>query len=59
MNTELIAVLDAGCMLDIAHAAVTAAESRKESRGSHHRSDNPELGDQNMPILISLEGMTL
>ncbi len=59
MNTELIAALDAGCMLDIAHAAVVAAQSRKESRGSHHRSDYPEPGDQNMPILISIDGMTL
>ena len=59
MNTELITVLDAGCMLDIAHAVVVAAESRKESRGSHHRSDYPELGDQNVPILISSDGMIL
>ena len=59
MNTELITALDAGCMIELARAMVSAAESREESRGSHHRSDYPESGDQNMPILISIDGMTL
>ena len=59
MNTELITALDAGCMLELARAMVSAAESREESRGSHHRSDYPELGDQTSPILISVDGMTL
>ena len=59
MNTELITALDAGCMIELARAMVSAAESREESRGSHHRSDYPEAGDQNMPILISIDGMTL
>ena len=58
MNTELITALDAGCMIELARAMVSAAESREESRGSHHRSDYPET-KSNMPILISVDGMTL
>ena len=36
MNTELIAALDATSMLDLAHAAISAAKARKESCGSHY-----------------------
>ncbi|MBI2506363.1 MAG: FAD-binding protein [Candidatus Latescibacteria bacterium] len=38
-NTELIAALELGFMLDVAEALVTCALLRQESRGSHARSD--------------------
>ncbi|MHC4989946.1 MAG: fumarate reductase (quinol) flavoprotein subunit [Planctomycetota bacterium] len=44
-NTELIAAMELQCMLDIAGALVHSALERKESRGSHQRTDYPERDD--------------
>jgi len=44
-NTELIAVLELGCMLDIAEALAHCALARTESRGSHQRTDFPKRDD--------------
>jgi fumarate reductase flavoprotein subunit len=44
-NTELTAVLELGYMLDVARTIVQSALERKESRGSHQRSDYPERDD--------------
>jgi fumarate reductase flavoprotein subunit len=46
-NTDLIQVLELGCMLDVAEAIAHSAAQRKESRGSHQRLDHPERDDQN------------
>jgi len=45
-NTELVSVLELGYMLDLARAIVAAALWRKESRGSHQRSDHPARDDR-------------
>ena len=46
-NTDLIQVLELGCMLDVAEALAHSALQRKESRGSHQRLDNPARDDDN------------
>ena len=46
-NTELIGALELECLLDIAEAIIQSAINRKESRGSHQRSDFPKRDDQN------------
>jgi fumarate reductase flavoprotein subunit len=46
-NTDLIQVLELGCMLDVASAVAQSALSRRESRGSHQRLDMTERDDQN------------
>jgi fumarate reductase flavoprotein subunit len=46
-NTEIVAALELGNMLDVAEAIVTAALDRKESRGAHTRTDFPTRDDQN------------
>jgi len=46
-NTDLIQVLELGCMLDVAHAIAYSALNRRESRGSHQRLDMPERDDKN------------
>ena len=45
-NTDLIQVLELGCMLDVAHALVHSALNRRESRGSHQRLDMTERDDK-------------
>jgi fumarate reductase flavoprotein subunit len=45
-NTELIAALELGFMLDIAEAVAHAALARTESRGSHQRTDYPKRDDE-------------
>jgi fumarate reductase flavoprotein subunit len=45
-NTELIAALELGYMLELARAIVAAALWRKESRGSHQRTDFPKRDDE-------------
>jgi len=45
-NTELTAALELGYMLDVASAIVQSALERKESRGSHQRTDHPERNDK-------------
>jgi fumarate reductase flavoprotein subunit len=44
-NTERIAALELGCMLDVAESIVTAATRREESRGAHQRTDFPKRDD--------------
>jgi fumarate reductase flavoprotein subunit len=46
-NTELIQVLELGCMLQVAEAIAHSALRRTESRGSHQRLDHPERDDVN------------
>jgi fumarate reductase flavoprotein subunit len=45
-NTELTTALELEFMIDIAEALVEAALERKESRGSHQRTDFPERDDE-------------
>jgi fumarate reductase flavoprotein subunit len=46
-NTELVAALELGNMLDVAEALVHSAAHRKESRGAHTRKDFTTRDDQN------------
>ena len=46
-NTELLAALELGNMLDVAEAVALAALERKESRGGHARRDFPTRDDAN------------
>jgi fumarate reductase flavoprotein subunit len=45
-NTELIAALELGFLLDAAEAVAFSALARQESRGSHQRTDFPRRDDQ-------------
>ena len=45
-NTERIAALELGFMLDVAEAIVNAALRREESRGAHQRLDFPARDDE-------------
>jgi len=45
-NTERIAALELGYMLDIAECIVHSARNREESRGAHQRTDFPARDDQ-------------
>ena len=45
-NTELTAALELQSMLDVAGALVHSALERKESRGSHQRTDYPDRNDK-------------
>jgi fumarate reductase flavoprotein subunit len=45
-NTELTSALELAYMLDLARAIVQSALERKESRGSHQRTDYPQRDDQ-------------
>jgi fumarate reductase flavoprotein subunit len=45
-NTELIAALELGCMLDVAETMAQCATERRESRGAHQRTDYPERDDE-------------
>ncbi len=45
-NTEIIAALELGNMLDVAETVAVSAVHRKESRGSHTRTDFPTRDDQ-------------
>lgn len=46
-NTQVIAALELDFMLDVAEAVAYSALNRKESRGSHTRTDFPKRDDQN------------
>ncbi len=46
-NTELVAALELGSMLDVAEAMMQCALHRTESRGAHQRTDFPARDDQN------------
>lgn len=45
-NTDVTAALELDCMLDIAEAVAHSAVNRKESRGSHTRTDFPKRDDE-------------
>ena len=45
-NTELIAALELDCMLDVAQSVAFSAIARRESRGSHQRTDFPDRDDE-------------
>jgi succinate dehydrogenase flavoprotein subunit len=45
-NTELTAALELSYMLDVAQAIVQSALERRESRGSHQRTDHPQRDDE-------------
>jgi fumarate reductase flavoprotein subunit len=45
-NTELVAALELSYMLDVAQTIVHSALERRESRGSHQRTDHPERDDE-------------
>ena len=45
-NTETVAALELGNMLDVAEAVATAALDRRESRGAHTRTDFETRNDQ-------------
>ena len=44
-NTELIALLELGFMLDVAESIIACAALREESRGAHQRTDFPARDD--------------
>jgi len=44
-NTELIALLELGFMLDVAESIIACAARREESRGAHQRTDFPARDD--------------
>ena len=45
-NTELTSALELTYMLDLAEVIVQSARQRRESRGSHQRSDHPRRDDK-------------
>jgi fumarate reductase flavoprotein subunit len=45
-NTELLAALELGFMLDVAECIVQSALRRTESRGAHQRTDFPKRDDE-------------
>ncbi|MEV6140531.1 fumarate reductase (quinol) flavoprotein subunit [Nocardia sp. NPDC051990] len=45
-NTELVAMLELSCMLDVAECIAACALAREESRGAHQRTDFPARNDQ-------------
>jgi fumarate reductase flavoprotein subunit len=45
-NTELVAALELGLMLDVAECIVHSARLREESRGAHQRTDFPGRDDE-------------
>jgi succinate dehydrogenase / fumarate reductase flavoprotein subunit len=46
-NTELLEVIELGCLLDLAEVLVESALVRRESRGAHFREDFPKRDDPN------------
>jgi len=52
MNTELISALELQGMLALARTIASTAEAREESRGSHRRTDYPELDEKHSESLV-------
>ena len=48
MNTELVTMLRTKGLVRVARSAVRAATERTESRGSHTRTDFPEVDDEQL-----------
>jgi fumarate reductase flavoprotein subunit len=46
-NTELTSAFELSYMLDVAESVIACALNRKESRGSHQRTDFPKRDDEN------------
>jgi succinate dehydrogenase / fumarate reductase flavoprotein subunit len=46
-NTARVEALELDNLIDVARSTLVSAEARKESRGSHDRSDYPKRDDQN------------
>jgi succinate dehydrogenase / fumarate reductase flavoprotein subunit len=46
-NTDLIAALELGSLVELAETVVVGALAREESRGAHYRSDFPKRDDAN------------
>jgi len=46
-NTELLEVIELGCLLDLAEVLVESALARQESRGGHFREDFTKRDDAN------------
>ena len=46
-NTELLEVIELGCLLDVADVLVESALARQESRGGHYREDFPKRDNAN------------
>ena len=46
-NTARVEALELDNLIEVAQAAMTGAEARKESRGAHARADFPERDDKN------------
>jgi succinate dehydrogenase / fumarate reductase flavoprotein subunit len=46
-NTELLEVIELGCLLDLADVLAESAWAREESRGGHYREDFPKRDDVN------------
>ena len=44
-NTDLLEVIELGCLLTTAETIITCAINRKESRGAHSREDYPDRND--------------
>ena len=47
-NTELVAALELGSMVDVAESIIQCALHRTESRGAHQRTDFPMRDDQKL-----------
>jgi succinate dehydrogenase flavoprotein subunit len=45
-NTELVALLELSCMLDVSESIIACALRREESRGAHQRTDFPARDDE-------------
>ena len=54
MNTEFVQYTETGSMLNIAEAIAVAAAARKESRGSHYRTDYPQTAEEHLQHSIHL-----
>jgi len=48
-NTQLIAALELGFLLDVAETILQCALQREESRGAHQRTDFPDRDDKKFP----------
>ncbi len=46
-NTELLEVIELGCLIDVAEILVASALARQESRGAHWREDFAKRDDTN------------
>ena len=58
MNTELVRALELEGMLALARTIASTADAREESRGSHRRTDYPEMDEkQSESLVVDAEGL--